>query len=177
MHLEAHEWVALHADYRTGIDVLDIGGRNINGDTRDCFPNGRITALDIGAGDGVDIVADAGTWKPDKQYDVVVCTEVFEHAENWRDICNTAYDSLWDGGYAIFTMAGPGRPEHSAIDGGFQLHNGEYYGNVEPADLEHALRISGFTDINVDQRFAPCDVRATARKPNGNVRRSGSNSG
>lgn len=164
MHDEAYAWVRAHA-LDGQLDVLDIGGRNINGSVRDLFPDATYTAMDIRPGDGVDIVADAATWHPgDRLWDVVVCTEVFEHTTDWKLICVTAFTSLRPDGRFIATMAGPGRPEHSAVDGGWRLHPGEYYGNVEPGDLRAVLEACGFTEIEVDQQFGPCDVRCVAVK-------------
>ena len=165
MHPEAYQWVqkwATDAD----VTVLDIGGRNINGSTRDLFPNATYTALDIRPGDGVDVVANAAEWDPDaRQWDVVVCTEVFEHTEEWPQICATAFKALRPGGRFIATMAGPGRPEHSAVDGGPYLHPGEHYGNVDPAALGFVLGRAGFQEVTVDTRQNPNDVRCVATKP------------
>ncbi len=165
MHIEAYSWVRDHAT-ASAVSVLDIGGRNINGSVRDLFPGAApYTALDILPGDGVDIVADASTWTPDRKYDVVVCTEVFEHTASWPAICGTVFRSLRPEGKAILTMAGPGRAPHSAIDGGWQLHPGEYYGNVDPGELERVLKACGFADITVDYQPSPADTRAVATKP------------
>lgn len=166
MHAEAYRWVADHAPRATTGAVLDIGGRNINGTVRSLFPAaGVYTALDIAEGPEVDVVADAATWTPDREYDVVVCCEVFEHTDSWPDICATAFKACREGGMFIATMAGPGRAAHSAVDGQFRLHPGEYYGNVEPAELREVLEVCGWTGIVVDQRPSPADVRAVATKP------------
>lgn len=165
MHPEAYSWVRRFAppDARR---VLDIGGRNINGTTRALFPGAEVyRAIDILPGDGVDIVADAATWTPDGEYDVVVCTEVFEHAARWPDIVTTAFKALRPGGLFLATMAGPGRPVHSGVDGLWQLHPGEHYANVPPAMLSHVLTDAGFTEIRVDQQPQPADVRCIARRP------------
>lgn len=165
MHSEAYQWVADHAP-RDAAAVLDIGGRNINGTVRSLFPAATVyTALDIAAGPEVDIVADAAAWTPDREYDVVVCCEVFEHTADWRRICDTALAACRPGGMFIATMAGPGRPEHSAVDGGWTLHPGEYYGNVDPFELSAVLQRGGWTNVTVDQRMSPADVRAVAIKP------------
>lgn len=163
MHNEAFDWVRQHAV--PGVDVLDIGGRDINGSTRSLFPGSSWTTLDILPGAGVDVVADASTWVPDREYDVVVCTEVFEHTPSWPQICATSFKACRPGGLFIATMAGPGRPEHSAIDGGWQLHPGEYYGNVDPVELRQVLCDVGFVDVAVDVQTSPCDVRCVATKP------------
>jgi len=163
MHPEAMAWVAKHAipDARR---VLDIGGRNINGTPRDLFPGAELyVTLDILP--GADITADASTWIPDRFYDVVVCCEVFEHTDTWPQICGTAFKALAPGGLLIATMAGPGRPVHSGVDGGWQLHPGEHYGNVHPRDLAEALQAAGFVDVVTDRQSQPADTRCTARTP------------
>lgn len=163
MHAEAYEWVARHAT-RDPLTVLDIGGRDINGTVRDLFPAADYTSLDLVDGPGVDIVADASTWTPDRAYDLVVCCEVFEHTPVWPSICRTAYAAARPGGVFIVTAAGPGRAPHSAVDGG-PVRPGEYYANVKPDELRDALTAAGWLDVVVDQ-LGP-DVRAHARKVTG----------
>jgi len=163
MHPEAFAWVAAHAT-TDKVEVLDIGGRNVNGSVKDLFPNAtRYVAVDIREGDGVDVVADAATWVPDREYDVVVSTETFEHTPVWPEICVTAFKAMKAGGRLILTMAGPGRGEHSAIDGG-PLQAGEYYGNVDGEKLRDHLEAVGFKDVVIDTRISPADTRAIATK-------------
>jgi hypothetical protein len=164
MHPQAYNWVARHARPRAGA-VLDLGGRDINGTVRLLYADADVyTVVDIADGPGVDHVADAATWTPDREYDVVVCCETFEHTPVWPQICGTAHKALRPGGLFIATMAGPGRPEHSGVDGGWVLHDGEYYGNVKPAALRRVLNELGFVHVLVDQQFNPSDVRAVAVK-------------
>ena len=168
MHNEAMKWVV---DHGTGesVSVLDIGGRNINGTARDGFPNAsKYVALDILPGEGVDIVANAADWEPTEQFDVVVSTEVFEHTPEWPEILRTMFNALKPNGLLVLTMAGPGRTAHSGHDGAPLDGSGrtEYYGNVEPRELESQLYKCNFANIEVDVQTAPCDVRAIARKPN-----------
>lgn len=166
MHPEAYDWVSRHCPATDTAAVLDIGGRNINGSVRNLFPNATTyTALDIAEGEGVDVVADASTWTPDRVYDVVVAAEVFEHADSWPEICRTALNALRPGGTFIATMAGPGRPPHSGVDGGPSLYPGEHYANVRPERLRAVLVQLGWADVVVDQQHSPADVRAVARKP------------
>lgn len=154
-------WMEAHCTDEP-VDVLDIGGRNINGSPRHLFPNATsYTVIDIAPDDGVDIVADASTWVPNEIYDVVVCCEVFEHTAVWPGILATAYEALADGGQFIATMAGPGREPHSAVDG-YRLRVGEYYGNVEAPLLEATLDALGFQRIEVDEQLISHDVRAVA---------------
>jgi SAM-dependent methyltransferase len=158
-------WIAKHATSEP-VTVLDLGGRDINGSPRHLFPAAtRYTVLDIRAGDGVDIVADASTWDPaGETWDVVICAETFEHTASWRAICRTAYAACTPGGRLIVTTAAPGRPPHSAVDGEFRLLSGEHYANIRPAELERVLVEAGWADVVVDVQPSPADVRAVAAK-------------
>lgn len=161
MHKQASDWIGRFAS-ADPIKILDIGGRNINGTAMEHFPNADRTVLDITPGAGVHVVADAATWIPDREFDVVVCAEVFEHTPVWPEICKTAFAALRPGGDFVVTCAGPGRAPHSGHDGR-GVRPGEYYGNVDPAYLGIALRLAGFTDLLIDHLGE--DVRAHARKP------------
>ena len=165
MHPEALGWVEAHAT-REVVDVLDIGGRNVNGTPRVFFPAARWTVLDIRPGDDVDIIADAATWNPGyDRWDVVVCCETLEHARRWPAILHTAHLALAPGGRLIVTTAAPGRLIHSGVDGGPILHPGEHYQNIDPDALHAALEAAGFVDITIDIQPEPADVRAVATKP------------
>jgi len=74
--------------------------------------------------------------------DLVVCCEVLEHAENWRQIIRRSRQWLKPGGALIVTSAGLGRKPHSC-DGG-QLREGEYYRNLDPSDLRAELIAAGY---------------------------------
>jgi hypothetical protein len=144
------------------ISLLDIGGRSVNGTGRPLFPNAKTTVLDIRDGDDVDIVADAAVWEPNgKRWDLILCTEVFEHTPEYPAICKTAYRACRRGGRLIVTCAGPGRAQHSAfVEAGLQ--EGEFYGNVTAPDLVDALMKAGWKDIAIER--VGLDLRATARK-------------
>lgn len=161
MHEAARRWVEQTVARLNPIcPALEIGGRNVNGSVRDLFGD-DYTALDILPGEGVDIVADAALWQPDRCFSTVVCTECFEHSPNWPAICSTIYEALDFGGLAILTMAGPGRVPHSAEDGG-GLRVDEHYENVEPDALWNVLKGIGFTDIELV--LGDGDLYAVARR-------------
>lgn len=161
MHGAAYLWVRDHAPDEPG-HVLDIGGRNVNGSPRSCFPEAAsYTVLDIMPGEGVDIVADAATWQPNRVYDTIVCCEVFEHTPDWPKILHTCERALSPSGTLILTMAGPGRGEHSAHDGQ-ALRPGEHYANVSSSTLLLAAKDAGFRNVYVTVRGA--DTRAVIEK-------------
>lgn len=153
MHAEVLEWVesafsgwlgAGHGTTSEPITVLEFGSLDINGSVRSIFDGvGPYTGVDMADGPGVDIVADAETYAHGTLVDVVVCCEVFEHAPRWRGIVQNAYRSLRHGGLFVATMAGDGRPPHSAIDEA-PIRPWEYYGNVSENDLLISLLETGF---------------------------------
>lgn len=136
MHPQAANWITQVVEkygLQDAPSVLDLGGRDVNGTIHGLF-NAKVKVVDIMDGEGVDIVADAATWEPDGEYDVVLCTETFEHSDAWWSIGMTALYALRTGGKFIATMASRDRPPHSAIDG-LDLREGEYYQNIDPEDL------------------------------------------
>lgn len=172
------------------ISVLEIGARDINGSPRELFSDPlRYVGLDIEPGDGVDIVADAATWKSEERFDLVICAEVFEHAPRWRDICQTAYDHLKEDGIFLGTAAGGGRRAHSAVDGEHLLmwrneaglavgspdvkpevvdvvnpDGLEYYCNIEWDELQLALAEAGFLVYTLSENRGHGDIYWCAEK-------------
>lgn len=170
MHQAVIDWVA---QFRSLDDlaVLDLGGRDLNGSTRPLFPNANpYHVLDIAAGPNVDIVADAADWQPvfsdgtsEAGYDLVLCTETFEHAPRWAQIIETAWKALRPGGWLIFTCAGPGRPAHSGVAPQWELIGDEWYRNVSPEEIREVLHVQGWTEIEV--RLLGTDTQGKAVKP------------
>lgn len=161
MHAEAYTYVAdmVAARNLDGGDVLDLGGREVNGSIRGLFPRAtQYLTVDIEPHSTVDVVCDAAELDLPDRFDVVVSTECFEHTERAREIIATAWRHLVPGGVFVATMAGPGREPHSAT-GGPDV-GGEFYRNVEPADLEDWLEAAGFDEWTVDQ--LETDVRCVA---------------
>jgi len=142
MHPEAHAGLGWAID-QSGLDrhapltVLDVGGQNVNGTAHDWFthPATTITTLDV---ENADVIADARTWQPTRQFDVVMATEVFEHIEDWRAVLNTMALALRPGGVLLATCASTGRPAHGATGAPLPA-DGEHYRNVDPPELVEAL--------------------------------------
>lgn len=142
--------------------VLEYGGRFINGTIRDLFGTDNYVSIDIVPGPGVDVVANAVSYKPQKPVDTVVCCEVLEHSDEWPMIVNAAGRVLGKDGVAIFTCATNGRLPHSAVDGG-AIRDGEYYGNVDPLEMTSILDKS-FAQYELEIDSVAGDLYAIAWK-------------
>lgn len=145
---------------------LDVGGADVNGSVRDQLPEVTWIGLDVAPAPGVQIVADAATWRrPDKHpgFDVVSATEVFEHAERWPEIIQTMALALREDGPQILiaTCASTGRAPHGAR-GEYGVPAGEYYGNVPPDALEDVLD-KFFINYHVEYNPNPGDAYMWAR--------------
>ncbi|MFF5261344.1 class I SAM-dependent methyltransferase [Actinomadura viridis] len=143
--------------------VCDLGGRNVNGSLRGMFATHGWTAVDSTPGNGVDVVADARTWVPDRSYDLVLCTEVFEHVKGWPAIIATAERALAPGGLLIATCASDRRPPHG-MSGGPWPEPGEHYCNVQPAELAAALADAFPRSFGIEYAYPPGDLYAWAEK-------------
>ncbi len=167
MHKNVLDWVTQSLEIQktfssktVGINVLEIGSLDINGSVRPLFnesisQGGSFFGIDIQEGPGVDLVADASVYQSDKLFDIVVCAEVFEHTAVWPKIVRNSHSLLVPGGMFIATMAGEGRPPHSAIDEN-PIRSWEYYKNVTGKDLEEKLAIFSTWEVNVKDTDTRC---------------------
>jgi SAM-dependent methyltransferase len=101
-----------------GKDVLEIGSYNVNGTPRDVFipfaPK-QYLGIDQGAGPGVDRVIDASNLVQElgsDKFDVVLSTEMLEHAQDWRKAVSNMKAVTKPGGLLYVTTRGPGFPFH-----------------------------------------------------------------
>lgn len=132
--------------------AYEVGAADHNGRARDYLPTigGRWVGFDLLPGPNVDVVGDAALTLPDhSQCDVMVSTEVLEHAENWVVLLHRMCASVRSGGWLVVTCAGPGREPHSA-DGG-PLQPGEHYRNISANEIECTAVVHGFVPLIVEQ--------------------------
>lgn len=159
MHQEVFDFIRHYAATDKPVRVIEIGSRDVNGSVRPLFPNADYTGLDISPGPGIDVVGEVESYRPKKPADIVICCEVFEHAETWQSLCRTAYRFLDPVTGAFYmTCAGPGRHEHGACGG--PLPKGEFYKNVSAVQLGAVLTTVGFPQVMV--QTVGLDVQAIA---------------
>lgn len=143
MHVAVRDWVKaqLPQSYRS---LIEVGSLDINGGILDLLlPSASYVGIDVQSGPGVDVVADFSGYLHGELVDVVLCLEVFEHTEKWRDIIEAASENLESGGLFICTCATHGRAPHSA-ESQAPIGAHEFYANVDPAAL----------DLTLDRYFA-----------------------
>lgn len=158
MHAAAREFLEEHAQMPLCLEqqAVDFGGRYVNGDVHDLWPDHKWTVVDNHPGPifmskGMPLndinfrylKVNAARWTPDVVADLAICTEVFEHTKEWPSICKVAHQTLSEGGIFLVTAAGEGRTKHSMYDGG-PLREHEYYANVSAHQLAMILKVTGF---------------------------------
>lgn len=123
MHASVMQFLRHHLD-RSLVDgklILEIGSRNVNGSPREVVeqlgPEWYV-GVDLSEGDGVDYIVDAcaqGVFL-DTSYGIVICTEMLEHALDWRQAVYNMKRALRPGGTLICTTRSPGFQRHDPPD-------------------------------------------------------------
>lgn len=140
-----------------GVDVLDVGSLDINGNNRYLFEDYTYTGIDVGEGRNVDIVSKGHEFNPGKQYDVVISTECFEHDMHWKSTISNCINLVKSKGLFIFTCATTGRQEHGTKRTTPQdsplSHDmfGDYYMNLTEYDIR---QIQGFDNSFSEMKFS-----------------------
>lgn len=196
MHIEVLEAVgwfvdrlARHRETR-GISkplaVLDVGGRNVNGSTREIvearLPVASWLAVDRLDDEGVDVVVDFSDCPGSRDheiwttawarvydagpFDLSIATEVFEHdPDGWPQILANMAHLTRHGGTVVATFATEGRHRHSAVDGRLIDEGEEPYRNVprhEFVDVVETLGTLGVVEIR--EAHPPHDLYFMATK-------------
>ena len=131
--------------------VLEVGSLNINGTVRIFFDNCDYLGVDVGEGDGVDLVCKGEELDhPDNTYDTVVSTECFEHTPAWLEIFKNMTRMAKPGGLVFFTCASTGRAEHGTTrtkPEDAPLLNWDYYRNLAEEDFVGALSLDDMFSV------------------------------
>lgn len=101
-----------------GKSVLEVGSYDVNGSPRRVIlpmnPS-LYVGVDFMKGPGVDRVLAASDLVKEfgrESFDVVISTEMLEHAQDWRAAILQMKDVLRPGGLVVVTTRGPGFPYH-----------------------------------------------------------------
>lgn len=105
----------------------------------DCKNVKEITAQDLGIGYAssfltnklehekvTKVKSDLTTWKPDKEYDVVVCISSMEHIPNYKAAIKTMYDALKPGGHLIITIDISKDKRHNEFVQNYMIYPDDY---------------------------------------------------
>jgi len=105
-------------EHVTGKDVLEAGALDVNGSARsivEALNPKSYLGTDMLAGPGVDQVCLAEDLTP-LSADLVICTEMLEHARYWRSAMLGMTLATRPGGYLLITTPAPGFPFHPYPD-------------------------------------------------------------
>lgn len=101
-----------------GKEVLEVGSMDVNGSLR-CHVEALAPLCYVGvdflAGSGVDVVCDATDLVRNygiHSFDVVISTEMLEHAEDWRAVVSSMKAVIRPGGLLLLTARSPGFHRH-----------------------------------------------------------------
>lgn len=141
--------------------VLEVGSYDVNGTPRDVFaplaPN-EYHGVDVGAGPCVDYVlnvADLATKFGVDRFDIVISTEMLEHAADWKLAVNQMKAVLKPGGLLFITTRSPGFPYHGFPDDHWRF---------TISDFQHIFSDMEIIDVSSDIQEMP-GVFLKARKP------------
>lgn len=149
-HLEQRSFIeavrAKYSEFFINKGVLEVGSLNINGSARDFFTDCDYIGIDVGCGNGVDIVAQGQEYDAsDETFDTVISCECFEHNPYWLETFLNMVRMCKKDGLVFFTCATTGRQEHGTsasypTDSPLTREIGwEYYRNLTEEDFTSAI--------------------------------------
>ena len=148
-------------------NVLDVGGRNINGTPRTLFPaDTPYFVIDLVEHESVDWAGDFLEFDSGDTYDLILYMEVAEHTPEWREHLAHAYSLLRPGGQLVITAAAPARSPHSGRHGG-SIDPDEWYENIHPDDLFDVISALPGSECNLHVTNDRTDVRACVWRNDG----------
>jgi len=157
----------LYPDFFIGKVVLDVGSLDVSfppfppGNNKMLFTDCNYTGLDIGEGKNVDVVCAIENYEPQKQFDVIVSTEMLEHAVNWKEALQRMYEVLKSGGLFFLTCAGEEREEHGTIKNAAWASpfTNNFYENKTNEDFASVIEPKMFDVYYLKQDREHCDLQ------------------
>lgn len=140
--------------------VIEVGSRNVNGSARasieKLYPKSYL-GIDITPGDGVDEICsihDLINTYGRNNFDIVICTEVLEHIEDWKRAIHNLKGIISPGGILLLTT----------VTKGFKYHGHPYdYWRYSLDDLANI-----FADLNriiIEENNTRNSIYAKFQKP------------
>ncbi len=128
----------------TGRTVLEVGSHYVNGSVRPHVTGlgpTSYTGIDIEAGEGVDVVMDCTQLHHfGRTWDLVISTEMLEHAQDWRGCITSMANAVAPGGLLLITTRSPG----------FYYHNPPDYWRYTPQDMTRILEALDLVAVTVE---------------------------
>jgi SAM-dependent methyltransferase len=147
-----------YPDYFKNKKVLEVGSLDINGSVRIFFDECEYTGIDVGEGNGVDVVCEGQTFQGETNfYDVVISCECFEHNPYWIETFENMYRMCKPAGLIVMTCATTGRNEHGTTKRAPHkspltvVRGWDYYKNLTEEDFRKNI---DFDDIFSEYKFS-----------------------
>ena len=161
MHSSAYAFAvsALSGEEVAGRTVAEAGAFNVNGTVRGYVENlgpASYTGIDIRLGPCVDYIAGAADLPSFGTFDIVISTEMLEHAEDWRAAVRGLVLALNPGGLLVITTRSEGFPKHD--------HPGDYW-RYSLDDMRQIADEAGLAIVRLETDWEAPGVFLTARKP------------
>lgn len=152
--------------------ILEIGSYDVNGSVRGLFAkSSAYIGVDLVDGPGVDVVVIPGELPRSLgQFDVILCSEVFEHDAEWKLTLQSAANRLAAGGVLITSCAATGRPEHGTPSTdptqspGTSGQDDWHYANLTRKEVEKQLINVGLTTLFVWFNRMSSDLYTISKK-------------
>lgn len=139
-----------------GINVVDVGSLDVNGNNRRYFKKCTYTGIDIIPGKNVDLVMPGHLFLRDRvnEYRTIISTECLEHDKLWAHTLQAMYGALKPGGLLLVTAAGDGREEHGTTANHAWCSPGtnDYYKNISSEMFTKVLPSTLFRIYHLDQK-------------------------
>ncbi len=144
-------------------NIVEIGSSDLNGSVRDYFSKDSLYfGVDLHPGKGVDSIIPGELLQlPDAWADIMISTECFEHAKNWKQILLNMIRITKHGGLIFLTFAGIGRNTHGTIDchDWASKSTNDYYSNLSPNDIGKEIELGRyFTSHSFEVNFNSNDT-------------------
>jgi SAM-dependent methyltransferase len=149
-----------------GKSVLEVGSQAIGGSIRpyiESLGTTQYIGVDLEAGPGVDEICDAAKLIDHfgyGQFDVVVSTEMMEHARDWRGAINNMRTVLRSEGIIVITTRSLGWPYHAYPDD---------YWRFELDDIRRIFSDFSILSLEPDNHGPGVFLKAQKRRDGGNV--------